>query len=427
MVSRRQFLAEASVRTLGTSLLAASGGSAYARVLSDARAKSIKVRQDFPGGGGVMERIDEVRRAIRFRAHNEQGGGWGQVWWYFQVDGLTPGTLITLELNYGHPPGSGVAPQAYFSTDQKTWQLTAAGQEAADGPTQLMVYNQRVLSARMWFAYNLPYLPEHLHELRTLAEKSGTAASVYDLCRSRNHRPVLALRLAETPRAGTQRYGIWLQARAHAFESGTSWVLHELARWLMSSDPEARQLRACADLTLVPIVDVDGVVEGRTGKNQPPYDHNRGWDESASHWPEVRAIQAQLTELTRQNALDLFIDIHGPGNGAHPYFICPTPSALPTDLRRQNQAAFLACLEAQEQTKETRKALSMERFFFSPRQINYQSSAGWVSAHTTPSVVALTLETNMSSPLSTPEGYQAEGRALGRGIARYFTGNRHLR
>src|SRR5690606_14630622 len=110
-----------------------------------------------------------------------------------------------------------------------------------------------------------------------------------------------------------RKHGIWLQARAHAFESGASWVLHELAMWLMSGDERARVLRETASIYIVPIVDVDGVVEGRTGKNQAPYDHNRGWKEVPNHWPETRATQSILADLAKQNKVDMYIDFHGPG------------------------------------------------------------------------------------------------------------------
>lgn len=420
-LNRRNFLTRFCILTTGVAL---SFRSEAARLPTGAA--DLSAHTDFPGGGGIIEQVDSVRKVIRFQPHNERDGGWGQVWWYFRVDGLTPGQTLTLELNRGQPLSEGVNTQAYWSADQRVWQQTEPGQAITDGSNRLFVYRQPVERSSLWFAYNIPYLPDQIETLRQDARLLGADARFFELCRSRKNRSVPALELI-SKKPGTQdRYGIWLQARAHAFESGTSWVLHELARWLLSRDPEAQKLRSIADITVVPVVDVDGVVEGRNGKNQHPHDHNRDWQQTPAHWEEVRAIQTGLSALIRQNKLDLFIDIHGPGQGSHAYFIAPLPRVLPNDRQRANQTAFFDSLNASELTKEVQKTQSMDQFYYSLREINPQTAAGWVT-RTAPSVVSMTLEVNMSAPLSTQEGYRLEGQALGRRIARYFTENRPIR
>lgn len=250
VIDRRQFIAAGCGLLLSSSVLAVNKDAAIRQ------GGQMRVVLDFPGAGGMIEAVDPVHRAIRFRAHREKDGGWGQVWWYFRIDGLTPDQEISLELNLDVPLSLGVAPQAYFSTDQKRWQMTAPGREMSDGDMKLIVYHQKAVAHSMWFAYNQPYLPSHADELMTYAQKAGKGIQTFDLCRTNKGRSVKALQLSCPDDPQKRIYSIWLQARTHAFESGASWVLHELALWLISSDPEALLLRSQTHITIVPIVDV---------------------------------------------------------------------------------------------------------------------------------------------------------------------------
>lgn len=78
--------------------------------------KRISVNTDFISGGGSVNVISSDSAIIRFEPHNEGSGGWSQVWWYFKVEGLSPGEQIILQLD-NEPAKSGISPQVYFSYD----------------------------------------------------------------------------------------------------------------------------------------------------------------------------------------------------------------------------------------------------------------------------------------------------------------------
>jgi murein tripeptide amidase MpaA len=73
--------------------------------------------------------------------------------------------------------------------------------------------------------------------------------------------------------------GIWIQARQHAWESGSGWVARGLVEWLLGEDADASWLRLHAELFVVPIMDVDNAATGNGGKEADPRDHNRDWDD----------------------------------------------------------------------------------------------------------------------------------------------------
>jgi hypothetical protein len=393
-------------------------------------ASSVIISTEFTSGGGSISPVQSAPYTFLIIPHNEGQAGWSQVWWYFSIDGLTPGAQIELRIDQNEPKCAGISPQAYFTYDQNIWGLTDTGNlEEIDGK-YFFIYRHTVRSSKVWFAYDLPYTPKNIEELLASNLRQNPDVEVFELCKTRNSRSVNAFRITDTKSDFGKKYGIWLQARAHAFESGGSWVLHELAKWMLSNDPDAIRLCKCSVITIIPILDVDGVVEGRTGKNQIPYDHNRGWENEQSHWPEIRKVKSMLNDMADKNMLDLFIDFHGPGGKSHPYFIVPFLNDLPYEKQRVNRSNFFNALDAKELNDKTRLTQSMTQFHYSPRlfdKTDTSSSSKWVTHKTNEYSLAFTLEVNMNTPLSTPEGYRAEALHLGKSISKYFSNNLHQR
>jgi len=377
----------------------------------------LRVEAGFPGGSVRVLGIDQQRREIRFQPADHPGRGW-RCWWYFKVTGVKPGQTVTLALD-----GSVWAcPQrAAFSIDNETWAHTAPGRKEAigGGKRRLMVYRQRVDAGEAWFAWGPPYVPRHAETLIRRAEKACPNAKRFELCRTREKRPVPALRIAPTDGRARKR-GVWVQARQHAWESGSSWVCQGLVEWLISDAPRAKALRGAAEIVVVPIMDVDNVVWGAGGKNQTPHDHNRDWSDQP-HWPAVAAAIREIAALSRAGRFDVFVDLHNPGaNDKQPYFY-RAPADEITERQQTSFDAFLAAARAEitgplafkGQTRESGKSYDK----------NYKRiSKNWVMAHTTAHVVAVTLETPWNTPHSTQPNYRRVGRELALAVERYLRG-----
>ncbi|GAA5222320.1 M14 family zinc carboxypeptidase [Membranihabitans marinus] len=386
----------------------------------------IKLTTEFPNGGGevLLKKMDPI--TIQVVPHNQNDGGWSKIWWHFQVEGISPNENIILNIE----KGSGFAEQVFYSYDDENWALTNSGNIIDIDGIEYVQIHHVMRGEKISFAYDLPYRMKEL-ESKLLPQLQGVPrVKVVDYCKSSHGRVVKAIQLKNTGKKSDRKYGIWLQARAHSFEAGSSWVLHELTKWLISNDLLALQLREIADITILPIVDVDAVEEGRTGKNQKPYDHNRGWSEAKSHWPEVNVTKSKLNKMSSKEMLDMFIDFHGPGNKSHPYFIIAVDKNLKTDIQRTNRQKFFDVLGARSFDENTSKTQSMHQFFYSKREWksqNHDSSNMWVGQNTTNNVINLTLEVNMGTPLSTLDGYQVEAITLGKAISKYFSQGFHLK
>ena len=220
------------------------------------------------------------------------------------------------------------------------------------------------------------------------------------------------------PPSATSSSAVWIQARQHAWEAGSSWVCKGLVEWIVSDDPRAERLRSGAIVTVVPIMDVDNVVIGAGGKNQVPHDHNRDWSEQP-HWPSVAGAMQHLRRFDSAGQLDLFVDLHNPGASTTRPFYYVAPRQLMTNLRQRNLDQFLAASRIEmtgplQFVGETRES--------GPEYDNgwKQISKNWVTLNTRDHVVATTLETAWNTPNSTIDGYKTVGRQLGLAIDRYL-------
>jgi hypothetical protein len=106
---------------------------------------------------------------------------------------------------------------------------------------------------------------------------------------------------------------LFFTARVHPGESNASWALDGLLSFLCSSQPAAAHLRQLAVVKLVPMLNIDGVVEGNYRSNLSGLDLNRYWSRSnARDHPTIHAARQLLFELGRRGEpLLLFVDWHG--------------------------------------------------------------------------------------------------------------------
>ena len=390
---------------------------------------ALTVESDFEGASVSAVEIDETARRIRFRPGGDPTRGW-PCWWYFRVSGITPGESITLHLQGstattslpGGPLSKPLAPswampdQATFSTDGKTWQHTEKGVKEGD----MMIYTLKPETASVFVAWGPPYTPSTAAAfVREMSGKSPSAKAT-ELCRSREDRAVPMLHVKEGERTDKQRFGVWVQARQHAWESGSSWVAQGFGEWLVSDDPEAAWLRQNAEIFLVPIMDIDNTATGNGGKDAQPQDHNRDWSPKP-HWNEVNAAKKRVGSLIQEGRMDVFLDLHNPAPGDPTFFF-----TLPTDLLKEPMIGlrdrFIELAYGRISKIKPLIPMSNQPKTTGP---NYsplwrQMSANWVSMNGNPHTVSLCLETIWNYRNSTTEGYRAVGANLAAAVREYL-------
>jgi len=392
----------------------------------EGRPPLLSLESDFEGGSGVLLSADRENRSLRLTPTPHIDRGWA-CWWHVKVRGIEPGETIALELDVpgeaalgrgrwlGASRGFAMPDLAFFRLADGPWQQTAPG--IREGGR--IVYRQKVDAQEAWFAWGPPLPLSDAAKVVAAAADCSPHATAFELCRSREDRPVPALRVAEPGAEDAQRYGIWVIARQHAWEAGSSWAACGLIQWLVSDDPRAQTLRQKALIHVVPVMDVDNVTRGAGGKGQWPHDHNRDWSEEPV-FPEVAAVQRHIRQINGAGRLDLFLDLHNPGPGdREPFFNTPEKQSY-GECGWANVERFVAAA-AEEITGPMPFRGDLRQT--GPKydaQMWQAMSEQWVHRHTADHAISLALEIPWNTPASTADGYTEVGRQLGLAMERYF-------
>ncbi len=368
----------------------------------------ITVSSDFPGGSGEVVAIDQSARLIRLNPTDHPDKGW-RCWWYVRLDGLTSGETLTLDV--GEAPWA-TPDRATFSTDGgETWRQSEKG--TRDG--RRIRYALRFEAESALVAWGPPFLPGDAKTLVDELSHNSPHATAFTLCETREGRETPALRVRQTDAQGELPL-IWVQARQHAWESGSSWVGKGFATWLVSDAAEAIALRRRHEVVFVPIMDIDNVFRGAGGKNQKPQDHNRDWTDQP-HWHAVRAAQAEMRAAAENGRLAAFIDLHNPGaNDKFPFFYVPPGDLMSEAAHANHQRFYAACKEEMTGPLRFTGKTIVSGPGYDPKAWK-AISKNWVVRLGTPAI-SVTLETSWNTPASTPDGYQTVGRQLGLGLNR---------
>lgn len=395
-----------------------------------ANAGPLSVSSDFEGGSVRVTGIDHGLRVINFTPDGDPHRGW-PCWWYFRVDGITPGETITLRLR-GSQAAVGIpgAPMekplasawmmphyASISKDGRTWRHTQRGARQDEWMTYRITPDQ----STAYVAWGPPYGPTDATKfVRTTSRRSPHARAV-ELCRSREDRPVPMLHVREGDRPDSQRFGVWVQARQHAWECGSSWVAQGFMEWIVGQSAEAAWLRRHAEIFVVPVMDVDHTATGDGGKEAQPHDHNRDWSPQP-HWNEVRAAQKMIRGLIANKRMDVFLDLHNPGPG-DPTFFYVTDQSLLTEpmITLRNRFIDLAYghISKIEPMIPMSSKTKVSGFGYHPRWQHISSN--WVAVNGNPHTVSLCLETIWNSANSTTSGYRSVGANLAAATHDYLT------
>jgi len=112
---------------------------------------------------------------------------------------------------------------------------------------------------------------------------------------------------------------IWIICRQHAFESVANYVLQGMLEYLLDDKKCDKKLLKNYIFKIVPMVDIENVTLGQTGRMSKPQDYNRDW--LTKKRQRVQTIEDKILETSKQYNYYVFFDIHGtfPG-GVTEYF-----------------------------------------------------------------------------------------------------------
>ena len=282
-------------------------------------ATAIAIHTDFEGGSlGNVEQLTETHWRCGLAGESDSENRNRQAsWYYFRIEGAKDQTL-TIDLTdlvgeYNYNPGTHAVTsktRPVISYDQTTWHpLSDAEVEWNEEDVELRLILKPEKDT-IWVAHQIPYTTEHLRQLLTTYEGHPNM-TMRSIGNTAEGRPMQLLTITDPNVPLEQKKVIWLMARQHSWEAGTSWVMEGIIRYLLDS-AEGEALLDQLVFQLVPMADPDGVVRGGVRFNKYGHDLNRNWDlVKPEEMPEIQAQKkAVVAWLSEGNQIDLFVTLH---------------------------------------------------------------------------------------------------------------------
>jgi hypothetical protein len=253
------------------------------------------------------------------RGHNRQTS-----WFFFRIDNARGRnlsfTMTDLIGEYNDKPGAvpyGPDIVPVFSTDRKQWTHFPPEQVSWDAENKEMTLKFTPKEDSVWIAHIMPYVTSDLAELLEAAGKSAFARMEV-IGKTAGGRDIPMITVTDFATDDAKKKCVWLQARQHAWEAGTSYVMDGAVRFVISDDPKAAELRKTTVFRFTPMVDLDGVAGGKVRFNANGYDVNRHWLEVDLRDPKMLKAMPEIwytkKAITAANAagpkIELLVNLH---------------------------------------------------------------------------------------------------------------------
>ncbi|MBI1791880.1 MAG: hypothetical protein HYR60_30505 [Acidobacteria bacterium] len=281
------------------------------------------IHTDFEGGSlGKVVWVSGTHARCAVAGESDQDKRNRQAnWYFFRVDGAK-GQELTIDLvdlpgEYNYKPNRGAVTQdtiPVYSEDGGEWRhLDRVDYDPQEPRLRLRI---KPAADRVWIAHVPPYTNRDLDKLLAEFRRHPHLRRAV-IGRSVEGREILLLTVTNPAIGEASKRIVWLMARQHSWEAGSSWAAEGALRFLLSA--EASRLRDEAIFLIFPMCDPDGVARGGVRFNRHGYDLNRNWDRvDADRMPEIAAQRKAVLEwVDAGRRLDLFLSLHNTETGEY--------------------------------------------------------------------------------------------------------------
>lgn len=286
---------------------------------NDEYASEISIHTDFEAGNlGEVQQVAENHWECAVAGESDADNRNRQAsWYYFRVEGAKDQAL-TLDLTqllgeYNYQPGAHAITaetRPLISYDQKAWRhLSDEEVEWNEEKVELRL-KLKPEQDTMWVAHQPPYTTARLEQL--LANyQDDPQMRMHTIGESAEGKPLHLLTITNPDIPAEQKKVIWLMARQHSWESGTSWVMEGALQYLLDAS-EGQALLDKHIFQVMPMADPDGVARGGVRFNKFGHDLNRNWDlVKPEEMPEIYAQKTAIVNwLLQGNPIDVFLSLH---------------------------------------------------------------------------------------------------------------------
>jgi hypothetical protein len=256
-------------------------------------------------GSATQTGIDEYEITM-----NPDTGGTQKQWFYFSIADAAGRTLIirVLDFDSAVPWQAGMTPCVSDDpANEGRWGRVPPVQVSFLG-SDLTFSWTFATNDPVYFAYSFAYPYDRVQSLVSdLAVVPFVSHRI--LGQTLQGRNIDLLEIDECP--GQDLMDIWIQARQHPAECGSSWSCEAFLLWLVGMDPAARALRRSARINVIPMINPDGVSLGNYRTNSLGLDLNRQWNQAQmTTAPSVTLALREIARIELDGGLDFFLDMH---------------------------------------------------------------------------------------------------------------------
>lgn len=271
---------------------------------------------------GKIEKLGDAEFRLHVKGQQDARGRNRQAtWFYFRMEDVA-GREVTLHFTSfkgeyndrpaGSPAGAWFRP--VVSEDNDRWEHLATA--AWDEPGDVLTVKVQPRGNVLWVAHVPPY--SHTRALALVADVSRSPhARAEVIGQSALGRDLHLVTVTNFARPDAGKKVVWMQARQHAWEAGTSFLLEGALRFVVSDQPAAQKLRDGSIFKFVPLINPDAVVRGDVRFNAHGFDPNRQWDEvdlRDRRWlerlPEIWYVKKALLEQHARQPIAIALNLH---------------------------------------------------------------------------------------------------------------------
>ncbi len=235
-----------------------------------------------------------------------------RTWWYVRLDGINKNSITSLRINGDGFPGKSVVLPVY-SYDRINWhRLKPEDIVSATGEKKLYYYIIRKRfdsSNTVWLARYYPYSVSRLNNFIKKISKNPYV-KVEKIGTSSRGRTINMLTITDFKVSNKNKKRIWIHARTHPSETGGSFFVEGLVKYLISNCNINCENSSLSKLifNIVPMVNIDGVANGNARVTpDSSYDLERMWFRKDNNYdlrdtcpPEVKALHSAITKLIKK-------------------------------------------------------------------------------------------------------------------------------
>ncbi len=274
-------------------------------LISLSLSSQIVLFSDFENGNVELLSLDNHENKIIFRPSLKNEFNTTRCWFNFGITGFDTTRPLIIECIYIL---DFIAPEyPVYSYDQKTWHRLKANKTDSS-----KIVKYKFTKDTVYFAAGYPYTySDVLFFVDSIA--SSPYIDTNTLVISEGNRKVPMFIIQDTSQRPTDL--VWIIGRQHAFETTMNYTLEGMIDFLISDNEKAVNIRKKTVFYVVPMMDVDNVATGASGRMQRPVDFNRDWSINP-YWKAVKEVQQKIKETNKMYNYRIFLDVHSTYPGA---------------------------------------------------------------------------------------------------------------